>query len=159
LDAENIAVPTLFSAEARMQVHKSWLLRILSPITVLALFALASCDDEDPTKPDGLDFSGTYQLVSILPPGLPELEPPAATGTLTLTFTTFDVDVTIDLPDPQGQQIQDQGSYTIDGSTWSQESSATGDQSVGSYGYNGTRLELTTTTRGLTTFTVWSKTP
>jgi len=69
------------------------------------------------------------------------------------------VDATIDLPAPQGQQIQDQGTYTIDGNTWSQESSVTGDQSVGTYGYNGTRLELTTTAKGLTTFTVWSKNP
>jgi hypothetical protein len=95
-------------------------------------------------------------MTSIQNPPNPAFTPPIATGTLVLTATTYDV--TIDL---QGQpEIQDEGTYTISGSTWSQSSTTNpGVQSTGTYTYDqGTGvLTVDVTALGLRTITGWQK--
>jgi hypothetical protein len=141
-----------------MRLNRARWIRRLAPATLLAVVAFAACGDDDPTGVEEADLSGTYELVSITYQGQPSLAPPVATGTFTLTATTYQVSITIDLPDPFGQQIEDNGTYAIDGNDWSQESSANGFQSVGTITYDGTRLEVNATTQGQTVITVWNKT-
>ncbi len=128
---------------------------LLAVVTALPLFA---CSDDDPAGPEEPDLSGTYELVSITFQGQPELSPPIATGTFTLTQSGYQVTLTIDLPAPQGQDIQDQGTYSTNNNAWTQESTTTGNQSVGTYTLVGTRFEVIATTLGIASTTVWTKT-
>lgn len=129
-------------------------------VLALALFTtmgLAACGD-DSTGPGDVDLSGTYQLVSITFQGQPQLEPPVAEGTFTLTQTTYDVSIDINVPPPNDVQIRDQGTYDIDGNSWSQESSVDGRQTVGTFTLEDGRLTVNATTQGQIVITVWDRT-
>jgi hypothetical protein len=128
-----------------------------APFALFAVVALFACGDDDPAGTEEPDLAGTYQLVSIAFQGQPALMPPVASGTFTLTATTYEVDISIDLPPPNNQTIQDEGTYSINGTGWSQESSQGGVQSVGTFTFDGTRLEVNATTQGQTVATVWNK--
>jgi len=128
-------------------------------LAVVGLLSLSACGDDDPAGPEELDLSGTYELVSLTFQGQPALVPPIATGTINLTKTEYDIDILIDLPPPQGETIEDVGTYSIDGTSWSQESSLTGMQSVGTVSLVNGRLEVNATTLGQTTITVWDRIP
>jgi hypothetical protein len=124
----------------------------------LTALPLLACGDDDPTGPTPADLAGTYELVSITVPGHGGVGPPVATGTGTLTQTTYQFTITINLAPPLGQTIQDEGTYTIDGNTWSQTSTTTGAQSTGTFTFDGTRLELSTTLEDQELSMVWNKT-
>lgn len=132
--------------------------RTVVPIVLLSFVTVLACDDK-PTGSEVPDLTGVYELVSISFQGQAQMEPPVATGTFTLTMTTYEVDIVIDLPAPLGQTIQDEGTYSLNGNNWSQESSTTGFQSVGTYSFDGTTLEVNATTQGQTVATVWTKLP
>lgn len=107
-----------------------------------AVLSISGCSSEEETifdPPDDPDLAGSYVLVTITQGGI-TLGPPAAFGTLDLTATNYAVDVTV--PDGQGGQMQtiDNGTYSIDGDTWTQESSVAQIQGVGTYEVAGDEL-------------------
>ena len=129
-----------------------------------ALFLLASalaaltlgCGSDNSGPSNTPPPAGTYKMTSIQNPPSPAVTPPIATGTLVLTATTYDV--TIDVQ-PQAE-IQDEGTYTISGSTWSQTSTTNpGVQSTGTYTYNESTGVLTVdvTAFGVRTISAWQK--
>ncbi|MEE8573152.1 MAG: hypothetical protein V3T20_07795 [Gemmatimonadota bacterium] len=136
-------------------------LRTLIPVTMLVFAGLtAACsDDEQPTNlPEPTDLSGTYELVTLTQAGTPTIGPPIATGTLVLTQTSYVIDLTT--PDQTGTPVNtvDNGTYSTDGNTWTQESSTTGLQGVGTFTLQGNTLTVNVTTVGIEVLTVWNKT-
>ena len=135
---------------------------LVLPLAVLALAGLATgCSDDDPVDPPvETDLSGTYELASLTQAGT-TIGPPLATGTLVLTQTTYAIDLTVPNPDdPFGPGINtlDNGTYSTDGNTWTQESSNTGLQGVGTFSLQGGALTVDVTTAGLEVLTVWNLT-
>jgi len=106
-------------------------------------------------------LSGTYELVSLTQGGV-TLGPPIATGTLALTQTNYSISITHPNPDnPAGPPLTtvDNGTYSTDGSVWTQESAnAGGFQSVGTFSLQGGTLTIDVTTAGVQVLTVWSRT-
>ena len=139
-------------------------LRVFVPLAVVALVGLAgacgSDDDSGTDPPQQTDLSGNYELVSFTQAGF-TLAPPVATGTLVTTQTTYSISITH--PDPDdllGPPLTtvDSGTYSTSGSTWTQESSQTGLQGVGTFTLEGTTLTVDVTTARIEVLTVWSKT-
>jgi hypothetical protein len=116
-----------------------------------ATLGALGCSDNSTTGPS-VNLSGTYSLVSIQFPPQPVLMPPAATGTFTLTTTTYTLHLVV-----QGQgTVDDNGTYSINGSNWSQSSATTG-QATGTYSLNGNTLTVNATAQGVTSISVWQK--
>ncbi len=122
---------------------------------LLAVGALA-CGDNNIGLSDTPSPVVTYSFTSLQNPPNPALTPPTATGTLVLASTTYNVTINI-----QGQPpVQDQGTYSITGGSWSQTSTTNpGIQSTGTYTYNASTGVLTVdvTASGVRTITVWQK--
>jgi len=139
-------------------------LRALLPVAIVTLAGLttACSDDEQPTNlPEPTDLSGTYELVSLTQGGITIGPAQGATGALVLTQTTYSIDLTVPNPDdPFGPGINtvDNGTYSTDGSNWTQESSTTGLQGVGTFTLQGNTLTVNVTTVGIEVLTVWNKT-
>jgi len=136
-------------------------LRTLIPVSMLVFAGLSTAcsDDEQPTNlPEPTDLSGTYELVTLTQAGTPTIGPPIATGTLVLTQTTYVIDLTT--PDQTGTPVNtvDNGTYSTDGDNWTQESSTTGLQGVGTFTLQGNTLTVNVTTVGIEVLTVWNKT-
>jgi hypothetical protein len=125
---------------------RGWLVLAASASVVLGA---SGCSDNS-TGPS-VNLSGAYSLVSIQFPPQPEIKPPDATGTFTLTASTY----TLHLVTPQGT-LDDNGTYTINGSNWSQSSTITG-QATGTYSLNGSTLTVNATAQGVTSISVWQK--
>ncbi len=136
---------------------------ILVPLLAVALLG-GDCGDDGPMMVNPApDLSGTYDLVSFTQGGV-TLGDPVATGTLTANQTSsgsqatgnYTVDIT--LPPPAGQTM-DAGQYTnaSDG-TWTQVSSQTQAQFVGTFTLLGSTLtvEVTQPAAAANT-TVWQR--
>jgi hypothetical protein len=127
---------------------------VLFLASAVAAVALGCSDNNGPSNPP--PAAGTYSMTSIQNPPNAALTPPVATGTLQLTATTYSVTI-----DVQGQpEVQDQGTYTISGGTWSQTSTTNqGVQSTGTFTYNQTTgaLHVDVTAVGVRTITDWQK--
>ncbi len=122
----------------------------------LAVVLLVGCSGGDSTGPaPSTDFSGTYTLQSLTAAGL-TIVPPLASGTLTLTATNYTFDVTVTVPGQPTIHMQDTGTYSFSGASWTQNSSATG-QTVGTYSKQGSTLTFNMTQQGQATTTVWQK--
>ncbi len=140
-------------------------LRAMLPLTAVALMGVAGAcggdDDNGTTDPPGpVDLSGSYELASFSQGGF-TLGPPVATGSLTLTATNYTISITHPDPaDPMGPPLttNDAGTYSTSGSNWTQESSTTGLQGVGTFQLQGATLTVDVTTAGLEVLTVWSRT-
>jgi hypothetical protein len=117
----------------------------------LAAAASVALGCSDSSTGPSVNLSGTYSLVSIQFPPQPAITPPTATGTLTLTASAY----TLHLVTPQGT-VDDNGTYTINGSSWSQSSATTG-QATGSYSLSGSTLTVNTTAQGVTSISIWQK--
>lgn len=125
---------------------RGWL--TFAAVTSVALGA-GGCSNS--TAPS-VDLSGTYTLTSIQFPPQAALTPPIATGTFTLTATTYTLVLNI-----QGQPpVNDNGTYSINGSNWSQSSTITG-QAAGTYTLNGNTLTVNATATGVTSISIWQK--
>ena len=113
------------------------------------------------TAPASVDLSGTYGLVSIqFGTGTTALTPPTETGNLALSTTNTTgtgSQGTYNLTLSGAQPENDSGTYSISGSSWSQQSSVNGSQSVGTYTLAGTQLTVTTVQQGITVISVWQK--
>ncbi len=122
----------------------------------LAVVLLGGCSGGDSTSPPTTaNFSGSYTLQSLTAAGL-TIVPPLASGTLVLTATNYTFDVTVTVPGQPTIHMQDSGTYTFSGSSWTQNSTATG-QTVGTYSQQGTTLTFNMTQQGQATTTVWQK--
>lgn len=120
-------------------------------LAAVASVALGAIGCSNSSTGPSVSLSGTYSLVSIQFPPQPAITPPNATGTFTLTATTY----TLHLATPQGT-VDDNGTYTINGSNWSQSSTTTG-QATGTYSLNGSTLTVNATGQGVTSISVWQK--
>jgi len=109
----------------------------------------AACSNS--TTAPAVDLSGTYGLVSIQFGPPPALTPPTETGTLSLSATQYNLTLS------GAQPESDSGTYSISGSSWSQQSSVNGTQSVGTYSLSGTTLTVTTVQGGITVVSAWQK--
>lgn len=121
----------------------------------LAVLLVAGCAGGDSTTPPTTDFTGSYTLQSLTAAGL-TIVPPLASGTLVLTSTNYTFDVTVTVPGQPTIHMQDSGTYSFSGSSWTQNSSATG-QTVGTYSQQGNTLTFNMTQQGQATTTVWQK--
>ena len=122
--------------------------------TALGIAALGCSDNSGPSNPP--PSAGTYAMTSFQNPPNPALTPPIATGTLVLTASTYDVTINVQGQDP----VHDQGTYSISGNGWSQESTTNpGVQSTGTFTYNQTTGALTVdvTAVGVRTIAAWQK--
>jgi len=123
-----------------------------------ASVALGASACSDSTSPS-VNLSGSYSLVSIQFPPQSALTPPTATGTFTLTANaqtpnqgTYTLHLVI-----QGQPpVDDNGTYSLNGSNWSQSSTTTG-QASGTYSLSGSTLTVNATNSGVTSISVWQK--
>ncbi len=132
--------------------------RSMPVLAGLALFALvlAGCKGDSTGPGASTDLSGTYSLQSLTQSGL-TLGPPLATGTLTLTSTNYTLNLSINIPGQQAEQIQDAGTYTTSGSSWTQTSTTLGVQSVGTFSLSNGVLTVSVTTQGQASSSVWKK--
>jgi uncharacterized lipoprotein YehR (DUF1307 family) len=125
-------------------------------IALSVVVALVGCGSDNSGPSNPAPPSGTYSLTSAQNPPNPALTPPAVTGQLVLAATTYSVTI-----DVQGQdEVQDQGTYSISGNSWTQISTANpGVQSTGTYTYASATGVLTVdvTASGVRTITVWQK--
>jgi hypothetical protein len=135
--------------------------RMMSVATLVAFsaLALASCKSKSTTEPSGNPaLVGDYTLVSITLPGMSELKPPIATGTMSMTESTYTVSITIAVPGQQTMNIQDSGTYTVSGNNITQTSTTQpGLQSVGTYTLVNNTLTVDVTAQGQETTTIWQK--
>ncbi len=120
-------------------------------LAAAASVALGATGCSDSSTGPSVNLSGTYSLVSIQFPPQQPIVPPNATGTFTLTATTY----TLHLVTPQGT-LDDNGTYAINGSNWSQSSTITG-QATGTYSLSGSTLTVNATAQGVTSISVWQK--
>jgi hypothetical protein len=121
-------------------------------LAAAASVTLGTLGCSDSSTGPSVNLSGTYSLVSIQFPPQPALTPPTATGTFTLTTTTYTLHLVI-----QGQgTVDDNGTYALNGSNWSQSSPTTG-QATGTYSMNGNMLTVNATAQGVTSISVWQK--
>lgn len=123
---------------------------------VVAVVLIGGCGDDETTAPT-VDLSGTYELVSATFAGQ-TVTPPIATGTAILTATTYDIDITVTIPTQQPIVISDEGTYSTSGNTWTQESSTTGGQAVGSFTLVGDVLTVDSVLAGMQVRAVWRRT-
>ncbi len=122
----------------------------------LSIVLLGACSGGDSTSPGtSTDFSGSYTLQSLTAAGM-TIIPPLASGTLTLTASSYTFDVTVAVPGQPTIHMVDAGTYTFSGSSWTQNSSTTG-QTVGTYSSQGNTLTFNMTQQGQATTTVWEK--
>lgn len=120
-------------------------------LAAVASVALSASGCSNSTGPS-VNLSGTYSLVSIQFPPQPVLIPPTATGTFTLTATTYTLHLVL-----QGQPpVDDNGTYSLNGTSWSQSSTITG-QASGTYSVSGNTLTVNATAQGVTSISVWQK--
>jgi hypothetical protein len=122
----------------------------------VAAFA-AGCGGSSSTGPTPItssELAGTYDLLSITFQGQPALTPPMATGVLVLTPTTYAVILHV-APDT-GAQV-DSGAYSISGNQWSQTSTTSQVQSVGTFTFSHDTLTVNVTTQGMQVNNVWKK--
>jgi hypothetical protein len=103
----------------------------------VAVGVLACSDSTLPTVPT--DLSGSYNLQSIQIAGLTQA---SSNGTLQLGTSSYDMALTVN-----GQvDPEDVGTYQIaNPDTWSQTSTTTGIQSLGTFAFLGTTLTITLT--------------
>ncbi len=133
--------------------------RFIPVLTGLAVAVglLTGCGKSSTNPATSTDLSGSYTLQSLTQSGI-TLAPPVATGTLVLTATNYTLDMTVPNGTGGTQQVQDAGTYTAksDG-TWSQSSTTSSTQSVGTYTLSGSTLSVNVTTEGQQVATVWHK--
>jgi hypothetical protein len=123
-------------------------------LLVLASLTLgtAACSDSSPTSPT-VNLAGSYTLVSLAAKVQGQTVPvDGASGTLVLTATQYTLSLTV----PGQGTLDDTGTYSVSGSTWSQSSTTTG-QATGTYSVNGTQLTVDATSQGTETISVWQK--
>jgi hypothetical protein len=92
-------------------------------MAAVALVVASSCSSSTSPSLTAADLQGTYDLLTFQAQGQPQYTPttvPAAVGVLTLTLTTYDLALTIG-----GAPQPDNGTYTVNGSTFSQTSATT----------------------------------
>lgn len=134
-----------------MRARRPMLLLLASTLAAVAL----GCGSDNNAPSNPAPPPGTYSMTSYQNPPGPAVTPPNATGTLVLTATNYSVSL-----DVLGQQVQDEGTYTISGSDWSQTSTTNqGVQSTGTFTYNQATGMLTVdvTVVSIRTITIWQK--
>ncbi len=142
-------------------------MRVRSPVlwmlaAALPAMLLAGCKSDSSGPSTSANLAGTYSLQAITFQGQPSVGPPIATGTFTLTNTTYTVSINVNVPGQSPESIQDAGTYTLSGNTWSQTSTVQGCptaclQSVGTFSLSGNTLTVNVTTMGSQVVTVWTK--
>jgi hypothetical protein len=97
-------------------------LRLLAlPLVVLAAAACGS-DDSTGTRLSNAEVAGDWTLFSFQIVPQPALTPPIATGTLHLTDTRYGIIIVSNVTSTPDTVVNDSGSYTVSGSSWSQAS-------------------------------------
>lgn len=132
--------------------------RVLTTAAILAAATvyMAGCSSKsNPTSTgDTSALVGTYSLLSLTQGGT-TLGPPAATGTLTLTSSNYTVHLVIMTGPTTVDTVNDAGTYTVSGTSWTQTSSQGQGQSIGSYTLNADTLAVNVTESGIQVNTVW----
>ena len=99
--------------------------------TLLLALTLAACGGDGATEPEVETLPGSYDLISLTQEGQPTATPPFVVGSMTLTSSRFTIDLQINVPGME-QHIVDQGTYTANGTSWSQVSDG-GIEGAGTY--------------------------
>ncbi len=137
----------------RVKVPRLW----LAAAAVMALVAGTACGSSSGSTSPGLtaaELVGTYDLVSLTLGNSGPLTPPAATGTLVLHASTYNVMLTL----PSGPEA-DSGTWTVNGTTWTQTSSVQPIQEQGTVGLSHDTLTVNLSAAGTSISNVWVKEP
>ena len=115
-------------------------LRLWNGALAICVLAASACGEGDPVDL-APNLIGSYELASVTYPGQPTGTPPYVTGTLTLTESGYSLE--INAISPEGPvQVIDQGTYQVDGTSWSQSSTGEQPSAVGTYEFDGVLLHL-----------------
>jgi hypothetical protein len=132
------------------------------PAVVLLAGACGSDDSTTGTQLSNAQVAGEWSLVSFQIIPQPALTPPAATGMLHLDDSTYNVLIVLNTADAVDTVAADSGSYTVNGSSWSQTSDnpevpqSTGSVSLMTNGGDQV-LEVNATAGGVATHSIWSR--
>ncbi|HEU4584581.1 MAG TPA: hypothetical protein VFR95_02480 [Gemmatimonadaceae bacterium] len=138
--------------------------RALSIIALqLAMLVAGACgDDSSGNQLSNAEVAGDWTLMSFQLVPQPALTPPVASGTLHLTNTRYAIIVVSNATDVADTVVSDSGSYTVNGSNWSQTSDDPGIPSLtGSVTLtkqDGTDvLQVNTSAAGVQTHSFWTR--
>ena len=134
----------------RLKVPRLW----LAAAAVMAVVAGTACGSSGSTTPGltAAELVGTYDLVSLTLGNSDPLTPPAATGTLVLHTSTYGVTLNL----PSGPEA-DSGTWTVNGTTWTQTSSVQAIQEQGTVGLSHDTLTVNLSAAGTMISNVWVK--
>jgi len=127
---------------------------MLAAVAAMAVAVGSACSSSGSTNPGltAAELVGTYSLVSITLGATPPLGPPDATGTLTLNTSTYSVTLNL----PSGEQ-QDSGTWSVNGTTWTQSSSVQPIQEQGTVSLSHDTLSVNLNAAGTAISNVWVK--
>jgi len=136
----------------RVRVRRGW----LAAAAVMAVVAGTACGSSGSTNPGltAAELVGVYDLASLTLDNDPPLVPPEATGTLTLALSTYNVTLNL----PAGTQV-DSGTWSVNGSTWTQSSSTQAIQEQGTASLSHDTLTVNLNAAGTQISSVWVKQP
>lgn len=136
----------------RVKVPRLW----LAATAVMALVVGTACSSSGTTNPGltAAELIGTYDLVSLTLGNSAPLTPPTATGTLVLHASTYSVMLNL----PSGAEA-DSGTWTVNGTTWTQSSSVQAIQEQGTVGLSHDTLTVNLSVAGTSISNVWVKQP
>lgn len=134
----------------RLKVPRLW----LAAAAVIAVVAGTACGSSGSTNPGltAAELVGTYDLVSLTLGNSDPLTPPTATGTLVLHSSTYSVTLNL----PSGTQ-SDSGTWTVNGTTWTQTSSVQPIQEQGTVALSHDTLTVNLSAAGTSISNIWVK--
>ena len=142
-------------------------LRLLSILALLTVVLPAvACDNDDDSSTgnqlSNADLVGDWSMVSFQIVPQQAVTPPAATGTLHLTNTDYRVLIVLNTGEGVDTVANDNGTYNVSGSSWSQTSSnpnlpqSTGTVALARSGSTET-IVVNATAGGVTTHSIWRR--
>lgn len=135
---------------------------LVLPATMLVAGACGSDNSSTGNQLSNADLVGSWSLVSFQIIPQPALTPPAATGALALSDSTYNVLIVLNTGDAVDTVAADSGSYSVNGSSWSQTSdNPQVPQSTGTVtlmkNAGSQLLEVNATAAGVATHSIWSR--
>ena len=118
--------------------------------TVVGVAGACGSDDNGPTGLTAADLVGTYTLTSFALGGQTD---PGATGSLALTDTRYDLQLNLSGQDP----IVDEGTWTLNGTTFTQTSDNGLPSLTGTVTLTGNTLSISGSEGGVPVATTWQK--
>ena len=132
------------------------------PAAMLLAGACGSDDSSTGNQLSNADVVGSWSLVSFQIIPQPAFTPPTATGALDLSDSTYDILIVVDRGDAVDTVVADSGSYSVNGSSWSQTSdNPQVPQTTGTVALmknaGSQLLQVNATAAGVATHSIWTR--